>query len=84
MPGNQTLTTSHGDNPAMRLMRVACLMTATGLGTLALAGCYESPDATVYEAGDYKGEPDPLVEKLRSEEVQETLAERIETGQTDR
>lgn len=84
MRRNQAPATSHDHNPAMQLIKVGCLIMATGLGVSTLAGCYESPDATVYEAGDYKGEPDPLLEKLRTEEVQETLAERFQTGQTDR
>jgi hypothetical protein len=40
----------------------------------ALAGC---SDVTVYEPGVYKGASDPLVEDLRSEELQQQLRERV-------
>lgn len=50
----------------------------------ALAGCYESPDVTVYEPGVYKGTDDPLLDKITSEQRQEQLVERFRLGQTDR
>lgn len=43
--------------------------------SLAIAGC---SDVTVYEPGVYKGASDPLVQDLRSEELQTALAERAE------
>ena len=51
---------------------ILALLTAA---SLALAGC---SDVTVYEPGVYKGSSDPLVEDLRSEELQTALAERAE------
>jgi hypothetical protein len=42
---------------------------------LAIAGC---SDVTVYEPGVYKGASDPLVQDLRSEELQTALEERAE------
>lgn len=48
--------------------------------TVGLAGC---SDVTVYEPGVYKGKSDPLVEDLRSEELQQTLEERLQK-QSDR
>lgn len=43
--------------------------------SVALAGC---SDVTFYEPGVYKGASDPLVEDMRSEELQTTLEERAE------
>lgn len=54
----------------MRLQTLALLAAAA----LALAGC---SDVIVYEPGVYKGKSDPLVEDLRSEELRETLQERV-------
>lgn len=53
-------------------------------GMLALAGCYEETGVTVYEAGEYKGSQDPLLEKQRAEAQQERLNERFQLVQTDR
>lgn len=50
----------------------------------ALAGCYESPDATNYEPGVYKGKSDPLLAKQKKEARKEALRQRFETVQTDR
>lgn len=55
----------------MRISILALLAAAS----LALAGC---SDVTVYEPGVYKGKSDPLVEDLRSDELQNALAERAE------
>lgn len=49
-----------------------------------LAGCYESPEVTVYEPGVYKGERDPLLSLQRSATQQEQLRERFNLVQTDR
>jgi hypothetical protein len=54
----------------MRLRTLALLAAAS----LALAGC---GDVTFYEPGVYKGKSDPLVEDLRSEELRDTLQERV-------
>ena len=51
---------------------------------LSLAGCYEDTSATLYEAGEYKGSKDPLLDKLASEELQQQLNTRFEQVQTDR
>lgn len=50
----------------------------------AVGGCYESPDATVYEPGEYKGKHDPLLEKQTQTEQKDRLRERFNTVQTDR
>ncbi len=60
-------------------MAAACAVALAGL-----AGCYESPDATSYEPGVYKGPKDPLVAKQKKEKQQERLRQRFKTGQTDR
>lgn len=49
-----------------------------------LAGCYESPNVTIYKPGVYKGEKDPLVEKQRAPEQQAALRERFDLVQRDR
>lgn len=51
---------------------------------LALAGCYEDVTPTSYEPGVYKGETDPLLEKLESGDLREELDQRFETAATDR
>lgn len=60
-------------------MKISTLALLTAV-SLALAGC---SDVTFYEPGVYKGSSDPLVEDLRSEELQTSLEERVET-QRDR
>lgn len=54
----------------MKLPTLALLAAAS----LALAGC---SDVVVFEPGVYKGASDPLVEDLRSEELQEQLRARV-------
>ena len=49
-----------------------------------LAGCYESPDATVFEPGVYKGAKDPLLAQQGAAERQKALMKRFSHGQTDR
>ncbi len=49
-----------------------------------LAGCYDEPGVTVYEPGVYKGDHDPLLDKMASEDHRETLQARFRTVQTDR
>jgi len=51
---------------------------------LALGGCYESPDATNYDPGVYKGKTDPLLAKQKRQEQQKALERRFRTVQTDR
>ncbi len=55
----------------------------TGLLLLA-AGCYESPDVTLHEPGEYQGPRDPLLDLQRNPAQQERLSERLRRGQTDR
>lgn len=51
---------------------------------LALAGCYESAGVTRHEPGVYKGEQDPLVNKLANDDgLREQLDQRFD-GQRDR
>lgn len=49
-----------------------------------LTGCYESPNITFYQPGEYKGEKDPLLQSQRSAEQQQRLRERFNLVQTDR
>jgi hypothetical protein len=61
--------------------RWKALILAMMVGTA--AGCYQSPDIHYYEPGEYKGSPDPLLEKLHAQSLQKQLLERFQ-GQTDR
>ena len=63
-----------------RMLAVSLLAGAA----LALTGCYDEPGATVYEPGVYKGDQDPLLEKVATEDHQEELRERFRMGQLDR
>lgn len=65
----------------MRLTSTALLVVAS---TVLLAGCYESADVTVHEAGIYKGRNDPLIAKTATLEHQDTIAKRFNMVQTDR
>lgn len=49
----------------------------------ALAGCYESPDVTLSDPGQYNGKTDPLLAKLEGTDLQDKLGQRFE-NQTDR
>lgn len=54
---------------------------------LLTGGCSESPDSpptTLHKPGVYKGAIDPLIEKQRSPQQQETLLARFKQIQTDR
>lgn len=52
--------------------------------SMALYGCYESPDVTVFEPGVYKGKSDPLLDKQKSAQRDQQLADRFNAVQTDR
>ena len=51
--------------------------------TLGLAGCWESSDVTLHEAGKYKGGKDPLLSQQASSRV-EALQKRFQLVQADR
>jgi len=60
------------------------LTTASALAlAIFLVGCYEDPDVTVYEPGEYKGSKDPLLAKLEDPEFRAELDRRFD-GQRDR
>jgi hypothetical protein len=44
----------------------------------------ESPDVTLHEPGEYKGQDDPFLEKAADPEHQQQLQQRLARGQTDR
>jgi hypothetical protein len=60
------------------------LVGMVAVGAIALAGCSESADVTLYKPGVYKGPVDPLVEKQRTPQQQEALMTRFNQVQTDR
>lgn len=64
----------------MRTLAVPALIATMAIG---LAGCYETPTATVYEPGEYKGTKDPLTMD-GAEQRAEVLADRFSQVQTDR
>lgn len=66
----------------MNARRIVWLAGAAAL--IGLAGCYESPDVTLYKPGVYKGGKDPLLEKQRSPQQQVKLRERFDLVQRDR
>lgn len=51
---------------------------------LALAGCYEEVTPAYYEPGEYKGEQDPLLNKLERRELQTDLEQRFDRAAQDR
>jgi len=57
------------------------VLLATGLLS---AGCYEKPQATFFEPGEYKGRTDPLLALEATPEQQQKLVERLRTVQMDR
>ena len=60
-------------------------LTVCAVATLvALAGCYGPVFPTVYEQGEYKGASDPLLAKLKTPEMKQTLEQRVTLSQTDR
>ena len=63
-----------------QVMRYLVLL-ATGLTS---AGCYEKPQATFFEPGEYKGRTDPLLALEATPEQQQKLVERLRTVQMDR
>ncbi|MFU8830568.1 MAG: hypothetical protein ACNA7J_00305 [Wenzhouxiangella sp.] len=60
------------------------LMVLVGSSAMLLGACYESSEVNRYEPGVYKGQQDPLVSKLESDdELREKLNNRFD-GQRDR
>jgi len=49
-----------------------------------VAGCYESPDATLHKPGVYKGGRDPLQALEKTDKQQQRLRDRFNLVQTDR
>jgi hypothetical protein len=56
---------------------------AAFLALTCLSGCYEPVGVTWYEAGEYSGAHDPLLDRNIADR-QETLASRFRAVQTDR
>ncbi len=66
-------------------MRITSIVLAAGLAcTAGLAGCYESPQATIHKPHVYKGGKDPLLAKQRDPKQQAALRERFDLVQRDR
>lgn len=56
----------------------------TVIAALLLTACYDDPDVTLHEPGDYEGPSDPLLSKLDDAKLQQALEQRFANGQTDR
>jgi len=54
------------------------------LSSMLLSACYDEVGVTLYEAGKYKGEIDPLVNVSKGSEYKERLRKRFNMVQTDR
>ena len=67
----------------MRVSAAILCGTSIFLG-VALTGCSDSDNVTLYKPGVYKGAVDPLIEKQRSPAQQEKLLARFNQIQTDR
>lgn len=65
------------------MRRLLVTMTLAALAGVQ-AGCYDEPGVTVYEPGVYKGDHDPLLEKMDDKAHRETLRERFRIVQMDR
>lgn len=66
-------------------MRASRTILAACVASLAmLAGCHEPVSVTVYEPGEYKGAPDPLLKMHAKAEHKDILKERFASGQADR
>ena len=65
------------------LSRIARIASLAALA-LALAGCYESAEVTHHEPGVYKGDQDPLMNKLEGESDLDEQLDRRFDGQRDR
>jgi hypothetical protein len=54
------------------------------VSSMLLTACYDEVGVTLYEAGEYKGATDPLVEASKSNAHKERLRKRFDMVQTDR
>ena len=54
------------------------------VSSMLLTACYDDVSVTLYEAGEYKGATDPLVESSKSMAHKERLRKRFDMVQTDR
>jgi len=54
------------------------------LSSMLLSACYDDVGVTLYEAGKYKGEIDPLVNTSKGAGHKERLRKRFDMVQTDR
>jgi hypothetical protein len=66
-------------------VRRTAVLSTLAMALLALGGCYEDAgDVTLYDPGVYKGEEDPLLTRSGTDELEATLQNRFQAGQTDR
>jgi len=54
------------------------------VSSMLLTACYDEVGVTLYEAGKYKGEIDPMVKASKGQAHKERLRQRFDMVQTDR
>lgn len=74
------MTAGKGERGMNRPLMLVLLV----LAPLILVGCYEDTTPTRYEPGVYKGEADPLLDELASEDLRTRLNDRFERVAADR
>ena len=65
----------------MRKLLIALFLSSA---SLLLHACYQDVDISVHEPGQYKGQKDPWLAKLKTPDWQHKLNERFKLSQTDR
>ena len=66
------------------MKRTALALAAATVLTVGLGGCYETTTPKQYEPGVYKGSKDPLLDKLKQDDLRSELDERFMTAAQDR
>ena len=64
-------------------MKKSLLMAVGVVATLGLTGCWEDPEVTLHEPGEYKGTRDPLLNQQAAART-EALQKRFQLVQADR
>lgn len=72
-----------GPGQETHITRTRSLIALAAGAALLLAGCWEDADVTLHEAGEYKGQRDPLLTGNAAQRA-EALAVRFEQVQADR
>jgi hypothetical protein len=65
----------------MRILGIVLLVVSS---SLLLSACYEKVGVSLHEPGEYKGQKDPLLTKMKDPQLQKDLEERFKVSQSDR